>query len=162
MSKLIHSTTSPPLAERVCRMHALIDRGRCSRDGSPWRSSESALSFFFYFPIDSFCCVFFLSPTMMMNSIPCCSSLYNQTNPCDANSQSQRASCFRPLQQLYKTVYCPDNGNKSSPMVVACICRPSERYKTTNMTYGSFYYDQSLMRSGGTAGRPNCGSRSNE
>jgi hypothetical protein len=54
------------------------------------------------------------------------------------------ANCYRPLQQLYKTVYSPIQGNNALAMNIACICRPAERYKTTNMTYGSFYYDKSL------------------
>ena len=48
---------------------------------------------------------------------------------------------FRPLQQIYKTVYSPSSGNNSSPFTSACICRPAERYKTANMTYGSFHYN---------------------
>jgi hypothetical protein len=61
------------------------------------------------------------------------------------NYINQRPSnCYRPLQQLYKTVYSPTNGNNLSQMNIACICRPAERYKTTNMTYGSFYYDDSI------------------
>jgi hypothetical protein len=48
---------------------------------------------------------------------------------------------YRPLQQLYKTVYSPMYGNNSTRIKFACIYRPSERYKTTNMTYGSFYYN---------------------
>ena len=70
-----------------------------------------------------------------------CSSFLSSTN---TNSNYGPANCYRPLQQLYKTVYSPTNGNTSSPMTIECICRPAERYKTTNMTYGSFYYDNSL------------------
>ncbi len=35
------------------------------------------------------------------------------------------------------------SGKNASSMNIECICRPAERYKTTNMTYGSFYYDNS-------------------
>lgn len=80
--------------------------------------------------------------------VPCSSILSNgnETNT-HANKNSnncQPANCYRPLQQLYKTVYTPIGGNSTSTMNIACICRPAERYKTTNMTYGSFYYDNSL------------------
>lgn len=83
----------------------------------------------------------------------------NNTNPCSSilssisgtNNWTNNnlnnygpANCYRPLQQLYKTVYSPMYGNNSSHMNIACICRPAERYKTTNMTYGSFYYDNSM------------------
>jgi len=97
---------------------------------------------------------------MFSNNLPDnYSSINNNTNPCstmlsntNGNSNSTNnnltnygsANCYRPLQQLYKTVYSPMSGNNSSPMNVACICRPAERYKTTNMTYGSFYYDKTM------------------
>jgi hypothetical protein len=59
----------------------------------------------------------------------------NSRNKIDPYRNNQ-TKCYRPLQQLYKTVY----GNNSSDF--ACISRPSaERYKTTNMTYGSFHYN---------------------
>jgi hypothetical protein len=70
-----------------------------------------------------------------------CSSIHSYTN---GNNYYQPANCYRPLQQLYKTVYSPVCENNSTTMNIACICRPAERYKTTNMTYGSFYYDNSL------------------
>jgi hypothetical protein len=44
---------------------------------------------------------------------------------------------YRPLQQLYQTIY----GNDPSRINFVCLRRPSEKYKTTNMTYGSFHYD---------------------
>jgi hypothetical protein len=85
-----------------------------------------------------------------------CFPTANYTNPCSTilayNNGSNNwinsnncgpSNCYRPLQQLYKTVYGPTNGNNFSQMNIACICRPAERYKTTNMTYGSFYYDKS-------------------
>ena len=70
-----------------------------------------------------------------------CSSIQSYSN---SNSSYQPASCYRPLQQLYKTVYAPVCGNNTTAMNIACICRPAERYKTINMTYGSFYYDNAL------------------
>jgi len=57
----------------------------------------------------------------------------NKTNP----YRNNQTKCYRPLQQLYKKVY----GINSSDINFACISRPSERYKTTNMTYGSFHYN---------------------
>ena len=51
------------------------------------------------------------------------------------------SNCYRPLQQLYKTTYRPIYGNDSSNVHIACLCCPSERFKTTNMTYGNFYYN---------------------
>ncbi len=54
------------------------------------------------------------------------------------------SSCYRPLQQLYKTIYSPMYENNPSNVNFACICRPAERYKTTNMSYGSFYYDNQI------------------
>lgn len=83
------------------------------------------------------------------------SSTSNNPNPCSTmlsqsatsnNNNYGPANCYRPLQQLYKTVYSPMCTNNSSSMKIECICRPAERYKTTNMTYGSFYYDNSLSR----------------
>jgi hypothetical protein len=53
------------------------------------------------------------------------------------NKNNNQSKCYRPLQQLYKIVYSPIYGR----IDFACIDRPSERYKTTNMTYGSFHYD---------------------
>ncbi|CAF0956764.1 unnamed protein product [Adineta ricciae] len=41
-------------------------------------------------------------------------------------------NCYRPLQHLYKTT--PQNNT-------ICIRYPPERYQTTNMTYGSFHYN---------------------
>jgi hypothetical protein len=74
-----------------------------------------------------------------------CSTILSNINGNTNNYYNQRpANCWRPLQQLYKTVYSPTYGNNPSQMNFACICRPAERYKTTNMTYGSFYYDDSL------------------
>ncbi|CAF3633029.1 unnamed protein product [Rotaria sordida] len=95
------------------------------------------------------------------NSNNNCPSTNNNTNLCLAilpdcnkancgrtnNRYGQRAglyrssNCYRPLQQLYKTIYSPICGNRSSHINFACICRPSERYKTTNMAYGSFHYN---------------------
>jgi hypothetical protein len=82
------------------------------------------------------------------------SSAQNNTNPCSTMFSSSNANnnlnnygsanCFRPVQQLYKTVYTPMSGTNSAHMNITCICHPAERYKTTNMTYGSFYYDNSL------------------
>ena len=77
------------------------------------------------------------------------------TIPCQNNSQSGRinnrctekagnyrsSNCYRPLQQLYKTTYSPLCENRSAPINFACICRPSERYQTTNMSYGNFHYN---------------------
>lgn len=54
------------------------------------------------------------------------------------NNQSKS---YRPLQQIFKTIPSPIYGNTSSPINFTCISRPSEKYKTTNMTYGSFHYD---------------------
>ncbi|CAF1234746.1 unnamed protein product [Adineta ricciae] len=54
------------------------------------------------------------------------------------------SSCFRPLQLLYKTVYSSNCDKIASNPTIACICRPAERYKTTNMSYGNFYYDNQL------------------
>lgn len=69
----------------------------------------------------------------------CCnSSLNNNTN------ENTPSSCFRPLQLLYKTVYSSNCDKIASNPTIACICRPAERYKTTNMSYGSFYYDNQL------------------
>ena len=89
------------------------------------------------------------SPTS--NNLDPCSAVLPYPNHGDSltpdtrsgqNSGSSRSSkCYRPLQQLYKTIYSPTSGNASSPINFACICRPSERYKTTNMTYGSFHYN---------------------
>jgi hypothetical protein len=42
----------------------------------------------------------------------------------------------RPLQQIYKTIYSPLYENNCSR-----IRHPLERYKTSNMTYGNFYYN---------------------
>ncbi len=86
------------------------------------------------------------SSTYNNNTNPCSSILSNTNgNSNYTNNYSyQPANCYRPLQQLYKTVYSPMDGKNSSTMNIACICRPAERYKTTNMTYGSFYYDNSL------------------
>ncbi|CAF4252369.1 unnamed protein product, partial [Adineta steineri] len=75
---------------------------------------------------------------------------YNYTNPCnnEINNNSNNccpSSCYRPLQQIYKTTYSPMYGNNNASNVnLACICRPAERYKTANMSYGSFYYDNQL------------------
>ena len=73
--------------------------------------------------------------------VPCSSILSKTNNNCNSY---QPANCYRPLQQLYKTVYSPLYESNAPTMNIACICRPAERYKTTNMTYGSFYYDNSL------------------
>jgi hypothetical protein len=87
-----------------------------------------------------------------------CSSIRNNTNPCNAKlsydnnsnnrtinnhhgNKSRSSNCYRPLQHLYKTIYSPTDGNNSSQMNLACICHPLERYKTANMTYGSFHYN---------------------
>ncbi|CAF0734999.1 unnamed protein product [Adineta steineri] len=72
---------------------------------------------------------------------------YNYTNPCnnEITNNCYPSSCYRPLQQIYKTTYSPMYGNNNASNVnLACICRPAERYKTTNMSYGSFYYDNQL------------------
>jgi len=77
---------------------------------------------------------------------------YNSTNPCSTilsynnGNMNNRcsSSCYRPLQQLYKTIYSSMHENNSSNVNFACICRPAERYKTTNMSYGSFYYDNQI------------------
>jgi hypothetical protein len=84
-------------------------------------------------------------PSTYDNTNPC-SSILSNTNDTNNNNLNNYdpAHCYRPLQQLYKTVYTPMNGKNSSHMNIACICRPAERYKTTNMTYGSFYYDDSM------------------
>ncbi|UJR09585.1 hypothetical protein I4U23_013820 [Adineta vaga] len=71
------------------------------------------------------------------------SSVCNNTQPCNYNtnrctmnkrcSKTYRSSnCFRPLQHLYKTTYQNNHVR---------VRHPSERYKTTNMTYGSFHYN---------------------
>ncbi|CAF1594937.1 unnamed protein product [Rotaria sp. Silwood1] len=89
-------------------------------------------------------------PSTNNNTNLCIAILPNNTSSnCDKtqNRYGQRAgiyrssSCYRPLQQLYKTIYSPICKNRSSHINFACICRPSERYKTTNMTYGSFHYN---------------------
>lgn len=86
-------------------------------------------------------------PPSNSNTNPCMTMLPYCNNQ-KTNDQHNRKSgtyrssnCYRPLQQIYKTVYSPVCGNRSSRMDFACICRPSERYKTTNMSYGSFHYN---------------------
>lgn len=79
-----------------------------------------------------------------MTTTPCSTKPNNEKvndryNRCTGVYRS--SNCYRPLQQLYKTVYSPMCDNRSSTMNFACICRPAERYKTTNMTYGSFHYN---------------------
>ncbi|UJR36516.1 hypothetical protein I4U23_029237 [Adineta vaga] len=76
--------------------------------------------------------------TMFSSTNGCNNSINNNTNDCTPSS------CFRPLQQLYKTIYSSDCGNTPTNRTIACICRPAERYKTTNMSYGSFYYDNQI------------------
>lgn len=57
-------------------------------------------------------------------------------------SSYNRIKCYRPLQQIYKTVYSPSCGLTNSLGISSvCITQPLERYKTTNMTYGSFHYN---------------------
>jgi hypothetical protein len=76
--------------------------------------------------------------------LPDCNNVNSQTtnNRFGKKSGYYRSSnCYRPLQQLYKTMYSPAGGNNSSRMDFACICQPAERYKTANMTYGSFHYN---------------------
>jgi len=73
-----------------------------------------------------------------------CSTIFSSANANNNLNNYDSANCYRPLQQLYKTIYTPMSGTNSVHMNIACICRPAERYKTTNMTYGSFYYDNSL------------------
>jgi hypothetical protein len=77
-----------------------------------------------------------------------CTSVFPARNIGSSEKRRVRAppcyrlsASFRPLQQMYKTVYSPSSGNGSSPFTSACICRPAERYKTANMTYGSFHYN---------------------
>jgi hypothetical protein len=77
------------------------------------------------------------------NNIDRCSSIrpYRNNQYRQTSGTSRSSKCYRPLQQLYKTVYSPTSGNNSSPINFACISRPSDQYKTTNMTYGSFHYN---------------------
>jgi hypothetical protein len=75
------------------------------------------------------------------NKMDSCNTILSYRNN-SSNSNIYRSSkYYRPLQQIYKTVYSPIYGNKSLPINFACISRPLERYKTTNMSYGSFHYD---------------------
>lgn len=79
------------------------------------------------------------------NCLPTCSTILPSNNGnINLNNDCRPSSCFRPLQQLYKTEYSPMYGNNPSNINFACICRPAERYKTTNMSYGSFYYDNQI------------------
>ncbi|CAF3670981.1 unnamed protein product [Rotaria socialis] len=89
-------------------------------------------------------------PATNDNSNICCTIVpsCNKVNKEKTNNRfGQRAghyrssNCYRPLQQLYKTVYSPMCENRSSRMNFACICRPAERYQTANMSYGSFHYN---------------------
>ncbi|CAF0809158.1 unnamed protein product [Rotaria sordida] len=90
------------------------------------------------------------------NSTNNCSPICNYTDPCSTTlsynncnniwinnklNNYRTSNCYRPLQQFYKIIYNPMCRNNSSHMCFTCICCPSERYKTTNMTYGNFYYN---------------------
>lgn len=113
---------------------------------------SSAFSFLFFSVLLNRVNLRFFSIMFSSNSNPCASYLSSSSN----QYYSRPANCYRPLQQLYKTVNsscdCDKTlssssrtaAGKAGPMQIACICRPAERYKTTNMTYGSFYYENSL------------------
>lgn len=97
-------------------------------------SFESSVNFHFFFVMFSHCS----SPAVAADP---CAPRQNDASRLSKSNYYQSSLCYRPLQQLYKTMYSPVQGTQASPFNRACICRPSERYTTTNMTYGSFYYN---------------------
>ncbi|CAF0903276.1 unnamed protein product [Adineta steineri] len=75
-------------------------------------------------------------------------SLYHNNSNCrNQNLKTSRSpKYYRPLQHLYKTTYSPVNGSNLTRIDFSSVNRPSEKYKTTNMTYGSFHYNNWAFR----------------